>query len=387
MSTKSPFRVMTGSGPSEVRPREDARRTVHQLKALAVSGLERMFDPERQLFCWRLNRTDRGLVREGISRRYTLIALLGLHQLEASGTVSPIAVRPVLDGLLSDTDWIDNLGDLGLLLWLCSLEDPQWLTEGEYRLEIENAIYRFRDGRQNKTMELAWFLAGLSHMGLASPERWFDLRDAAVETYRRLRTNQGDSGIFGHIGTAGSIAGRFRGRIGSFADQVYPIYAIAKFVQAYHVAKATESALDCALTLCQAQGPQGQWWWHYDSLNGRVLETYPVYSVHQDGMAPLALFALGDVTHSDFGPWIYKGLEWISGNNELDYDMPDPSARVIWRSMLRRSSKRYWNTAIAFLTKREDRATRNGLEILFECRPYHLGWLLYAFADRDAQLP
>jgi hypothetical protein len=103
-------------------------------------------------------------------------------------------------------------------------------------------------------------------------------------------------------------------------------------------------------------------------------------------MAPLALFALGDATHSDFGPWIYKGLQWISGNNELDYEMPSPSARVIWRSMFRSSSKRYWNTAIAFVTKREDQATRNGLEVLLECRPYHLGWLLYAFAGRDAQL-
>ena len=40
----------------------------------------------------------------------------------------------------------------------------------------------------------------------------------------------------------------------------------------------------CAHGLCQAQGALGQWWWHYDSLRGRVFEGYPVFSVHQHGM-------------------------------------------------------------------------------------------------------
>ncbi len=31
----------------------------------------------------------------------------------------------------------------------------------------------------------------------------------------------------------------------------------------------------------------------------------------------------------------------------------------------------------------ETTESRNGLSVNFECRPYHFGWLLYAFAGRD----
>ena len=35
-------------------------------------------------------------------------------------------------------------------------------------------------------------------------------------------------------------------------------------------------------TICTVQGNSGQRWWHYDSRTDRVVEGYPVYSVHQD---------------------------------------------------------------------------------------------------------
>jgi hypothetical protein len=377
---------MIGSEPFQVRPSDEAQRIVHQLNGLAVDGLVQMFDFKKHLFCHKFKETERGLVREGVSRRYTMIALLGLHRLEASGVSSPIGISSVLDGLLIDTNWVDNIGDLGLLLWLCALVAPDRLAKIERRMEVETALDRFPDAIQGRTMELAWFLSGLSHGSLACPEKTSDLRELAVETYRRLRTNQGEQGIFGHVSRKESLAGLLRGRIGSFADQVYPIYAMTKFAQAYHVVKATERALDCALTLCQAQGPLGQWWWHYDCATGRVVERYPVYSVHQDGMAPMSLLALGEIIHSDFGPWISKGLQWVSGDNELDADMQDVSGSVVWRSIFRPPLRRYWNAATALLTQRDDQESRDGLMTQRECRPYHFGWFLYAFAGTGRQL-
>jgi hypothetical protein len=84
--------------------------------------------------------------------------------------------------------------------------------------------------------------------------------------------------------------------------------------------EAKQFALDCALGICQARGPLGQWWWHYDSVRGRVADGCRVFSVHQHTMGPMTLFALGE--------------------------------------------------------------TFEDLKVLFECRPYELGWLLYAFAGR-----
>jgi hypothetical protein len=384
MSSSSAPHMMLPTAPIHVQPPEDAQRTARRLTALAVKGLVLMFDPEKQLFCFKLKKTATGAVREGLSRRYTMITLMGLHRLEESGANSPVKVMPVFEGLLTNIDWVDNIGDLGLLLWLCALVAPQRLEEVAERLDIKSALSRYRDARHGSSMELAWFLSGLSHGSLASPEKLSDLRDLAVETYRLLRKNQGEQGIFGHVAKSENLADIFRKGIGCFADQVYPIYAMTKFWQAFQYEKAAEKALDCALAICEAQGSLGQWWWHYDSSDGRVVGRYPVYSVHQHGMAPMVLFTLGEAIQSDFSPWIYKGLQWIS-DNELDFNMEDASANVVWRCISGSTARRYWKATIAKLTRREDRQSRDGIRVLFECRPYELGWLLYAFAGKGGQ--
>jgi len=38
------------------------------------------------------------------------------------------------------------------------------------------------------------------------------------------------------------------------------------------------------------------------------------------------------------------------------------------------------------ITQRDHRESRHNLKVLYECRPYELGWLLYAFAPKDDQL-
>jgi len=380
MSTDFSPRAVTATEQTQMKRSDDIQRIVHDLNALAVKGLVPMFDPEKQLFCHKLKRTAAGMVQEGISQRYTAITLMGLHRLEQSGTKSPIDIIRVFDVLLANTGWIDNIGDLGMLLWLCALVAPDRLEEVDRRLDIKSALNRFRDARQRRTMQLSWFLTGLSYQGLARPEKVAGTRDIAVETYRRILRNQGNEGIFGHIASNEGISGIMRSGIGSFADQVYPIYALTKFSQAYGDDKATKRALDCALTICEAQGSLGQWWWHYDSSNGRVAESFPVFSVHQHAMGPMALLALGEAVQSDFSPWIYKGLQWID-DNELGFDMKDDAANVVWRCIERTRPNRVWNAAVNLVTHREDRESRDGLRTLFECRPYELGWLLYAFAN------
>ncbi|MGH9717546.1 MAG: hypothetical protein ACRD4R_12585 [Candidatus Acidiferrales bacterium] len=384
MSSNTSVRTMTAMGSTQVENTEDFRRIVHRLNKLAVEGLVPMFDPAKQLFCFKLKRTDSGMAQEGISHRYTVITLMGLHRLEQSGTASPIDVQRVFNVLLADTDWVDNIGDFGLLVWLCALIAPDRLDEIDAKFDVKNSLVRFRDARQGRTMELSWFLSGLSHQAIARPEKVAETKDLASEIYRRIRKNQGGQGFFGHLASNEGIAGVMRSDIGSFADQVYPIYAFAKFSQAYGDGKPAKQALDCALNLCEAQGSLGQWWWHYDSSNGQVAERFPVFSVHQHGMAPMALYALGEAIQSDFSPWIYKGLKWID-DNELGIDMQDDAVNVVWRCIERTPPRRYWNAVVNLATRREDRETREGLRTLFECRPYELGWLLYAFANFENQ--
>jgi hypothetical protein len=351
----------------------------------AIGGLVQMFDAEKQLFCYRLKRGPGDLlIREGLSRRYTMIALLGLHRGESNGLKSPIDIGKVTNGLVEDVSWITNIGDLGLLLWLCALRIPGRLEQVCSRTNVKDAVAAFNEARERRTTELAWFLSGLAHATLAAPDDTAVLRQLTWDTYDVLKKNQGPHGIFGHLTTEHIPTGVFRGRIGSFADQVYPIYALAKFGEVYNESAALAAATSCAKAICRVQGQFGQWWWHYDASSGRVCERYPVYSVHQDGMAPMALFALGEATGATFSGPIYKGLQWIFGSNELDCDLLDTSRSVIWRSIFHESKLvAYYRKALAFSRIGAGRESTADLAVKFECRPYHFGWLLYAFAGRD----
>lgn len=356
---------------------------VAQLCESAVNGLVPMFDVERQLFCFRLKQTQLGLVREGVSHRYTIIALLGLHNYQGLGLSVRIDAGAVLNGLLRDAAWINNIGDLGLLLWLCALVSPERLEEVYSNLKVRSAQSHFRGAAEGRTMELAWFLSGLAHAGTASGQKLPDLGELAVRTYRLLKENQGAGGPFGHVFRDRILTGVLRARIGSFADQVYPIYALAKFGSVFQVPSVLGAAQKCADAICRLQGDLGQWWWHYHSQTGRVLEHYPVYAVHQHGMAPMALFALTEATQIDFSEPIYKGLRWIAGNNELAADLRVVSSGLIWRSIYhRRTHRKYFRSALRFLGLAGSESA-DDLKIRFECRPYELGWLLYAFAARS----
>jgi hypothetical protein len=141
---------------------------LQKLIALSAEGLIPMFDREKQAFCQRMVSNENGLVRVGISYRYTIITLLGLHRLRVAGLPLPFDIQPTLEHLFEDTTWLDNFGDLGLLLWLCALTSPNRLPGFSSHHVLESAVNRYRDGREQRTMELSWFLSGLSHAVLAT---------------------------------------------------------------------------------------------------------------------------------------------------------------------------------------------------------------------------
>jgi hypothetical protein len=357
---------------------------IRRLLEMSVRGLEAMLHPDRNLFSYKVKRTPEGLAKEGISLRYTIIALLGLQRAEQVGLHPSFEVPSILDGLVRETRRIDNAGDWGLLLWLCALRAPEELPHLIVRAGLDTLLARFQDGGQRRTMEMAWVLAGLAHTRMAGAAAPRVLSTLAFRTYRLIIQNQGAEGVFGHQAESESSAAQFRGRLGSFADQVYPIYALSKFAQAWGVEEAVRRARWCADTMCHLQGSMGQWWWHYDSASGRSVGRYPVYSVHQDGMAPMALFALSEMSGVDYTGPIYKGLDWIYGANELGVDMRDLSTNMIWRCIRQSILRRYSSELLVFAGMPH---LRGKLKVLHECRPYHLGWLLFAFASNATRTP
>jgi len=354
---------------------------IRSLNSMSVRGLTAMFDDRRQLFCNRLVRTATGLKSEGLSHRYTLMTLIGLHRAEVFGLRSPFNTKAILNCLLNGTQWLDNIGDLGLLLWACALIAPERFEEVYRKLNVAAAVDRDRLALEEHTMEMAWFLAGLAHGALAGLKCIPGLEGLAERSYQVVCNNQGRKGIFGHRAWGKKSAGAFRGRLGSFADQVYPIYALSKCFIAFSNDKALERAQTCAETICSSQGPLGQWWWHYNSRGGCVVGKYPVYSVHQDAMAPMALLALGESCGQDYSAWIFKGLAWIYGQNELNLDLCDDSSGMVWRCIYLPKPAAYVQQAAGLFGCGPLSMVPGKLRVLFEDRPYHFGWVLYAFAN------
>lgn len=100
-------------------------------------------------------------------------------------------------------------------------------------------------------------------------------------------------------------------------------------------------------------------------------------------MAPMALFALNEATGKDYREPIFRGLAWIMGHNELRRDLCESGSCLIWRNIHRRGWGKYLMDLSDVISLRRDSGKPDHLSLLYESRPYHLGWLLYAFAQRS----
>ena len=356
---------------------------VKDLIELSVRGLGPMYDAEKRLFCYSRVQRDGRLKQEGLSPRYTIMTLLGLIELEKAGGKSPFDIDAILAGLLANQSWPDSAGDFGLLAWLTAIRAPENLPSLFARFYVPSALEKYQDTRHGCTMQMAWLLTGLSYLVLAGQGNIPGVEDLARETYEALIENQGNEGFFGHLHCGKTAVGQLRGWVGSFADQVYPILALTRYSQAFDSSDALDRASLTARGICRVQGPLGQWWWHYDSREGRIASMYPVFSVHQEAMGPMALFPLGEATGQDFTQNIYRGLEWISDANETGKDMRNFSENLVWRNVhpLFEFSMKI-DVIMSHLRIYRD-ASKRRMGVLYECRPYELGWLLYAFSSRQ----
>ncbi len=360
---------------------------IPELRALALRSLVTMFDEKEKLFSRRVILKEDGFQKEAPSVRRTIIALLGLQRLVESGVPQPFDVASIQEVILEDTSWVGSVGDLGLLAWLTAECAPERLGKLFKEFDFGTALDTFPDGRQARTKEIAWFLTGIAYAHLSRAGNLPDLTDVAVDAYRLLQNNQSEGGIFGHAAFPRFLRLAFCRRFGTFADQVFAIYAFTVFAKAFQIEEPLESALSCANSVRALQGEMGQWWFLYDRYACRVVNRYPVCSGYQDGTAPVGLLALGEATGQSFLEPICKGLSWVAGANELGRDLRDLDKGSIWDAIEpTRQIANYREGALSILKiSRGPRA--EDLRIRYEARSDHFGWLLYAFGKFGAPEP
>jgi hypothetical protein len=146
--------------------------------------------------------------------------------------------------------------------------------------------------------------------------------------------------------------------------------------------------------MCRLQGADGQWWWHYDARTGRIVEKYPVYSVHQDAMGPMALFALENAGGPGHDEAVERSLHWLFEPTEINESLVDARVELIWRKVARREPNKLSRTAQALASRVHSALRVPGVDAIFppesvdfESRPYHMAWLLHAWsAERVGRL-
>lgn len=357
---------------------------LRHLIELAIHGLASLYDDRKKLFIDRIQDGIPSTMPQAWSVRYSAIALLGVLRARQHGWDSiPIDEGEILQSVVEQIDQSTRVGDLGLMLWA----DSQ--CEGRYRDTLVSAIKRQAPVEklpQMSTMELAWLLTGVCYAHIRSGHDP-DTEILALEIYEAIMCNfHAETGLFFHSQTRAWPA-RVRRQIGNFADQIYAIYALATFNEAFRRKEALKQALKCAHRLCALQGDEGQWWWLYDVRRGEIASRYPVFAVHQDGMAPMALLKLSAVSGQDFQAAILRGLRWLQGSNELKVQLIDWDRDVVWRDIELRFPGAYLQyIQMALVGMGYSGAMRllksvSSYKINYEMRPYHLGWLLYALAD------
>jgi hypothetical protein len=350
----------------------------NNLVSLALKTLPRMLVPEANVFCGELHKHN--LTPEyhrKSSARYTIISLLGLARARASKHNVDIDIEAIYRKLDSYENVLSP-GDLGLQLWL---DHRLGSIRAEAIVNRLTSLLRTSDWHKIVTMELAWILTGLTQHKYNSGQESDEITDSLVGYL--LGNRSAPCGLFYHLGSG------MRRRFPNFASQIYTIHALSMRARFAGDKRSGERAIFAAQRLSNFQRANGGWPWLYDVDRGKVVEPFEIYSVHQDGMAPMAFHELRAATGTDSNEVVNRGLKWLYGENELGVNMIDGSNGLIYRSIRRKSRQAraslYWRTLISLTGFTPDGEPRpSSLEINPTCRPYHLGWILEAWCEGDA---
>ncbi|MBW3540794.1 MAG: hypothetical protein KY476_11025 [Planctomycetes bacterium] len=350
-----------------------------ELEPLCLGRLREALDARSGLFRRQLRdgRWDETWGTEDLTS--TAICLIGTHRAGVEPQEIGLDSERTLDALLEHMAQRRYGGGLGLVVWAAAVYDGPPLER-----ILDRLGFSLNDPAEFvaplTTMETAWLASGLLHESLRTGER--AVEDAAAIVVDHLRERfESASGLMWHATAAAPLRHRLRRHIANFADQIYSVQALAFAALQLGKNWALEMADRIATRLVRLQGAFGQWWWHYDACSGRVRQAYPVFSVHQHGMAPMVLAALTRAGGTDFSEAVEAGRRWLR-ENALQVSLVDHSAGTIWRNVEADETPlwRCWRKARLLLGPAPHPTDPATLKINRETRPYEWAWCLHAAA-------
>jgi hypothetical protein len=348
------------------------------------------------LFCHKACLNGESCVEpRGASLPYSASVWIGLCSADGPGallTTEGAAFVSRVSEILDRRAATVGLGDAGLLLWV-----DAWASIWRRRL-LDIVRERFDElKRYVGTMHLAWLLTGLVR---GSADDYSAVRSLMEELVQALlAAYRPKSGLFTldpYPVRLHRWNERYKNRLASFASQVYSIIALSAYVERFPNARIEGIIREAADALCRSQGPNGEWWWIYNASTGRVYLDYPVYSVHQDAMGPMALLAATAALGGNYGQVVEKSLTAVfdPGIGHVGEPMYDRNRSIVWRAVVKnipnedpadlpfglpaqdmeymRRCGRPWSQGSP--------ARAGSYRILREARPYCAGWMLLTYA-------
>ncbi len=317
--------------------------------------------------------------------RSTINCLLGMQEARKHHPSHPFLqrVEEMTERFLSlhETN-VTDLGDLGLLLALLS-EGGAELADA--RRVLSQLIERTSDEsrlRRLNIQDLTWLLWGsvsASRRGLVEAE------PVAHMLFKVMRASHH------HRGEAlpRHDAHRTRGPIISFGASVYYVNVAYKYGRAFDSQPAMGVFRQGVTALLACQRAGGEWPWLLNCGDGRPLDVYPVFSVHQHSMAMFFLFPAQSEGFADAEQAISRSMSWMSGTNQLGAPMVCRSPFFTYRSIERKArwprAQRYLRARRVVATKEVAMLAPNSRVVINpETRSYELGWALYLLSAKPA---
>lgn len=313
------------------------------------------------------------LIPSGTSLRYAAIAALGLLRLPERVQRSVLGGETGQDLIGRLAKHLEDARDIGDVALIC------WAAAEAGHADLPRALRRLTELRDSGglgyVVEAAWVVSAL-----VAARRQADV-EAALASARESLLAVRPGRLYPHARKSG--AGWLRAHVGSFAAQVYPVQALARLHRSADDQRALAVANSVAETICATQGEAGQWWWHYDSRTGGVVEGYPVYVVHQHAMGPMALLDLSESGGQQHLDAVCRGLRWLTSPPETNEKLILDNPPVTWRKVGRNDPRMVVRSLHAASTRVLPQLRLAAVDRLFppgavdhECRPYELGWLL-----------
>ena len=367
----------------------EAETRLRELAGIALRALPQMYDEQSSLFSHKAVPRDGRLVNRGQNAYYSAASMVGILSQPAVEPETVVPVGKALDALHSACERNHGGPLLSTSLWAGALAADSRAARLVASLDESLVVERA------ESAALGQVLRGL----VAGADAFPNVRDAALDLAQRcaaelLDRHSAQSQLFRAMPRRPSGLRTMLGvRITSFASQVYPLLGLAS-LYSLRGDSPPPALRQTAERLVAAQGPLGQWWWLYSPSTATVLEGYPVYSVHQDGMAFMGLVPLERLGEGSYAEALALGLDWLDEQNELEISLVEEEPPFICRNIQRvgsdadaafgigrgnlaRAIARSWRPGSVV---DQTSADRDALEPLRECRSYHLGWLLYAYA-------